>query len=897
MPAGEIAELVWDGAPPRGAQDAIRALVMRLRRRLDTRAAARIVTRSPGYAIEISGDELDASLFETLIQQTGAMVRAGRWAETARTAAEALGLWRGTALADIPSQLLRDQWVPHLDQLRVQAVEWRIEADLHDGRHEQLIPQLRELTIRHPVREHFHGQLMLALYRCGRQAEALAAYQHARRALVGELGIEPGPGLRDLHKRMLAGDTELLAPRAPLLSEETSLSAHPPSVPRQLPASVRHFVGRAAELKSLSELLPQQAEAVGAMVIAAIGGAPGIGKTALAMHWAQQHCDRFPDGQLYVNLRGFDPAGTPLLPADVVRRFLAALGVPAQRIPADLDEQAALYRSKLAGRRVLIVLDNARDAEQVRPLLPGTPGCMVLVTSRNQLASLIAFEGAVPLTLELLTHDEARDLLARRLGPEPVAAEERAADELINACTRLPLALNVTAANAALRPGPLSGLVGKLRDARRLLDALAMQDGAADLRAVFSWSYHALDPATARVFRLLGLHPGMDISLEATASLTALELDRTRRALDALAAAHLICEHSPGRYTFHDLLRAYAAEQARAHDTDAEQRDALRRLCDHYLHTARAADRLMHPQRPLLRLDKPASAVHPRQLNDITMSLAWFETEHANLLAAQRTAASNGWHSVVWQLAWSTSTFHVRRGRRHEELAAWMYVLEDAARHTDPVPALIHRYLGRAYAHLDRHEEAIQHLDHALTRAEAQGDLTEQAHIHRTLAWALERGGDFHRELHHATRALDLYRAVNQTEWEADALHMIGWCTARLGDYDIARAHCQAALSMQRKHQCTTSEADTLHSLGNIEHQCGHHQLAIELYQQALALRRTIGSVYESADTLDQLGHPHAALGQHEQARAIWREALRLYQLHGRSQDAQRVQGKLSTLT
>jgi tetratricopeptide (TPR) repeat protein len=302
--------------------------------------------------------------------------------------------------------------VPHLDQLQVQAVEWRIEADLHDGRHEQLIPQLRELTARHPVREHFHGQLMLALYRGGRQAEALAAYQHARQALVDELGIEPGGGLRDLHNRILAGDTELLLSRTPPLSETPPPSARPPSVPRQLPAAVRHFVGRAAELKSLSELLAQQAEAGGAVVISAVGGTAGVGKTALAVHWAQQHSDRFPDGQLYVNLRGFDPAGTPLPASDAVRQFLTALGVPAQRIPAGLDEQAALYRSELAGRQVLIVLDNARDAEQVRPLLPGAPGCLVLVTSRTELASLIAFEGAVPLTLDLLTHDEARDLLA-----------------------------------------------------------------------------------------------------------------------------------------------------------------------------------------------------------------------------------------------------------------------------------------------------------------------------------------------------------------------------------------------------------------------------------------------------------------------------------------------------
>ena len=903
VPVDELAQLVWDGSPPTGAPEAARALVMRLRRRLGERAAARIVTRAPGYAIEVSSDELDAARFESLTRQAGAAVRASRWAQAGQAAAEALGLWRGAALADVPSQLLRDRWVPHLEQLHVQALEWRIEADLHAGRPEQLIPELRELTTSHPLREHFHGQLMLALYRCERQAEALAAYQRARDVLAAELGVDPGPGLRNLHQRILAGGTELLQPLAssstPPLSAFTSLPARPPSAPRQLPAAVRHFVGRAAELKTLSELLTEEAGAGGAVMLSAIGGTAGIGKTALAVHWAHQHSGRFPDGQLYVNLRGFDPAGPPLRPAAAMRRFLAGLGVPAQRIPADPDEQAALYRSELAGRRVLIVLDNARDAEQIQPLLPGAPGCLVLVTSRNQLASLIALHGAVPLTLDLLTHDEARDLLIRRLGRERVVAEEQGVDDLIGACARLPLALNMTAARAALRPGhPLSELVGKLRDARRPLDALATQDGSADLRAVFSWSYHALSREAARVFRLLGLHPGPDISLEATASLTALELDPTRRALDALTAAYLISEHAPGRYTFHDLLRAYAAEQARAHETDAEQQDARRRVFDYYLHTARAADRVLHPHRSHVRLDPVAPGARPQHPNDLATALAWFDAEHSNLLAAQRAAAAHAWYPAVWQLAWNLSTFHVRRGHRHDELAAWRGALEAATRHPDPAArVLAHRLLGRAYADLSCHQEAIEHLNQALTGAELHRDLTVQAHTHRTLAWAWERGGDLRLELHHAARAMDLYRAVNRTEWEADALSMVGSCTARLGDYDTARAHCQTALALHRQHQHPTGESDTLHILGYIEHQTGHHRQAIDHYQQALALRRTIGNTYQSADTLDQLGHPYAALGQHEQARTIWQQALGLYHQQGRDQDAQRVQHQLKALS
>ena len=328
--ADELAELVWDGAPPRGAPDATRVLVMRLRRQLNERAAARIVTKAPGYAIEVSGDELDAAQFETLTRAAGAAVRAGQWRQAARTASEALGLWRGTPLVDVPSQLLRDRWVPYLDQMHVQVLEWRIEADLHEGRNEELIPELRDLTASHPLQERFHGQLMLALYQCGRQVEAAAAYQHARDVLITELGVEPGPDLRDLHQRILSA-----APALAAASPTRPAAAEPERVPpRELPPTVPDFTGRSAQLRALTQLLDRPGQqAPGAVVISAIGGTAGVGKTALAVHWAHQVADRFADGQLYVNLRGFDPSGNPAAPAEVVRGFLDALGVPPEHIP------------------------------------------------------------------------------------------------------------------------------------------------------------------------------------------------------------------------------------------------------------------------------------------------------------------------------------------------------------------------------------------------------------------------------------------------------------------------------------------------------------------------------------------------------------------------------------
>jgi DNA-binding SARP family transcriptional activator len=440
-----LIDMVWDGRRSAGPPTMVRSVVMRLRQSLGPGPAARIVARPPGYLIRVDESELDTLRFEALCHDAGRAVQDGAWAAAARASAQALALWRGMPLLDVPTTMLRDQVTPRLEQLRLQVLEDGARAELHLGHHEQLIPRLRDLTAGHPLRERFHAQLVLALARTGRQAEALAAYQQARQALVAELGVEPRPELCRLHERILVGDTELLPPPV-----RTRSAAPQARAPRQLPAGISHFVGRAAELKALSDLLSQQDPVCGAVGIATIGGPPGIGKTALAVHWAHQHADRFPDGQLYLDLGGVGPA--PLAPADAVRRLLGALGVPAHRIPADLDEQAALYRTLVADRRVLVVLDHARDVQQVRPLLPGAPGCLVLVTSRRQLTDLVALHGAVPVTLDPLAETEARDLLVSRLGGERLAWQESAVAELIAACARQPLALNVAAAHAALHP-------------------------------------------------------------------------------------------------------------------------------------------------------------------------------------------------------------------------------------------------------------------------------------------------------------------------------------------------------------------------------------------------------------------------------------------------------------
>jgi NB-ARC domain len=374
-------------------------------------------------------------------------------------------------------------------------------------------------------------------------------------------------------------------------------------VPAQLPPAVPAFIGRDAELASLDALLHPKAAAAGpaTVVIAALSGTAGVGKSALAVHWAHRAAAQFPDGQLYVNLRGFDPDGAAMEPSEALRGFLDALGAPATRIPESLSAQAGLYRTLLAGKRILVVLDNAKDAGQVRPLLPGSPGCLAIVTSRNQLTGLVATDSAYAMTLDLLGSGDARELLALRLGSRRVAREPDAVDEIIAGCARLPLALTIAAARAAGSPSfPLAVLATELREATRALDPLNGGDPATDVRAVFSWSYHALTTDAARLFRRLGLHPGPDIALPAAASLAAIPQDRARALLGELTRAHLLAEHAPGRYAFHDLLRAYATELARAHDSQNVRNAAAHRVLDHYLHTGvllvfRTADPLGPP--------------------------------------------------------------------------------------------------------------------------------------------------------------------------------------------------------------------------------------------------------------------------------------------------------------
>jgi tetratricopeptide (TPR) repeat protein len=675
------------------------------------------------------------------------------------------------------------------------------------------------------------------------------------------------------------------------------------AIPAELPSDIATFTGRTQHLADLDKLLPSHEPApdphgrATAVVISAIDGTAGVGKTALAVHWAHQVRDRFPDGQLYVNLRGFDPGGQVMDPAVAVRRFLDALEVPPQRIPGDRDAQAALYRSLLVDKRMLIVLDNARDSAQVRPLLPGTPGCLVVVTSRNQLTSLVAATGAYPLTLDLLTRDEAHDLLAHRLGTERIAAEPDAIDEIITRCARLPLALALVAAHATLHPHTrLQFLAGQLRNAQQRWQTLSGDDPTTDVQALFSWSYRSLTRPAARLFRLLGLHPGPDIGAPATASLTALPVEQVRPLLAELVRAHLITEPTRGRYTLHDLLRAYAAELAGQVDDEPDRRATVHRILDHYLYTGHAADQLLDPHRDPLTLNPPKPGVSPEFLDDHEQALGWFANEHSVLFSVINLAVTEGLDTHTSQLAWVLWTFLDRRGNRRDWEIIQQAVMAAAERLTDPTAqAHARRLLAVAYTRSGRFDEAYAQLRDALGLCRQTGDRTGQARIHLSLAVARSRQGHYADALHHARQGLDLYQDSDHRSGQANALNAVGWYFAQLGDYRCALTYCQQALSLHEDLSDRLGEANTWDSLGYAHHHLGHHAQAVTCYQHALDLSRDIGDRYYEADNLIHLGDTHHDAGNPTAARDAYQQALIILEDLDHP-DAAQVRAKLTGL-
>ena len=591
-----------------------------------------------------------------------------------------------------------------------------------------------------------------------------------------------------------------------------------PVVPRQLPARVRQFAGRRSELAALTGLLDRAGTgAPAALVISAIGGTAGVGKTALAVHWAHQVAGRFRDGQLYVNLRGFAPSGPPMSPAEAIRGFLDAMGVPAERIPVGVDAQAGLYRSLLAGKQMLVVLDNARDTGQVRPLLPGSPGCLVVITSRSQLPGLVAAEGAQPVALDVLPEAEARELLARRLGTERVAAELDAVADLISLCGQLPLALAITAARAAAHPSfSLAGLAAELRDATARLDMLTAEDPTTSLAAVFSWSYDRLPGPAARMFRLLGLHPGADVPAPAAASMIDVPIAQARDLLGELARASLLAEHVPGRYDFHDLMRVYAVQQAEAHESAQTRRHALTRLFDYYLAATDAAMSTLAPgdRHRWPKVSMPETCP-PR--GTLQAARTWLDTERGTLVAIARYAADHGWPGHTTRLAVILFRY-LGHGAYYSDIlainAAALHAAQLIGDRAAQADALRSR-CGVDYWQ-GRYESAGEQLCKALAIYRELGDRYGQARTLNNLGLVLWRQGSYQQAISHHQQALAL--SLQAADKFGQALASDGLCLAlcQQGHYQQAADHAQRALTIYSELDDPSAQARALHNLGMV---------------------------------------------------------------------------------
>ncbi|MCW6005691.1 tetratricopeptide repeat protein [Micromonospora sp. CPCC 205371] len=896
-------EALWGPTAPKTAQAQIHSAVHALRAQLrDAGCPGTIDWRAGGYAIRVEPDQLDADRLGRHLAEAKNRIAKRRFAEAADAARAGLALWRGEPLANAQGAFVAATR-EHLHERRRATLEALAEAELAVGRHAEVIGELAPLMDEYPLHEKFCEQLMRALHRAGRTVEALERFRRLRAALADLHGLDPSPALRDVEGAILRGELE------PALQHDEPRASGPgvaggrrgaPAAtgPAQLPPPRYGFSGRGGEGGPLDRLLAGAARHPTAVVISAVSGVAGIGKTALAVHWAHRMAGAFPDGQLYVNLRGFDPDGAAMDPHEALRGFLDALGVPAHRMPIGQTARTGLFRSLLAGRRMLVLLDNARDAAQVRPLLPGAPGCAVLVTSRNQLPSLVASEGAQPLILDVLTAAEARELLTRRLGEDRTAGQLQPLESIIAGCGRLPLALAIVAARAATSTSlPLASLAAELHtgDSRDRLDALTGADRTVDVREVFSWSYHRLGAEAGLLFRLFGLHPGPHLRPNAAASLAGTSAARIRPLLAELTTANLVARHSHDRHVLHDLLRAYATELTHRKESDEERRLALRRLLDHYLHTSRAAALLLNPIRDQIPLDEPEPHTALDDLADDEEALAWLTTERPALIAMIRLAAQTGFHTHAWQLAWTLDDFFDRRGHWADQAASQETALAAARRLAErSAQAQAHSSLGRVYNRLARYDEAEAHLRQALRVFGELGDDVGRARSYHNLSEVAERRGRYDEALISTKAALNLCRANGHRLGQANTLTTIGWYHMLLGRHRYGLAYCRKALPLHQELGDRHGEAACWDSLGYAHHHLGQHEEALACYRRALKMCREFGDRYNEAGVLANLGDAYAVRGDGGNARAAWRQALDILDDLDHP-DADQVRQKLAT--
>ncbi|WP_345638103.1 AfsR/SARP family transcriptional regulator [Rugosimonospora acidiphila] len=928
-----LADVLWGATPPSAAVATLQQYISRLRRVLEPERSARdpagVIRRvAGGYHLVAGDDNVDLRRWRTLVARARQLATQGSNEAAGAVYARAAALWSGPVVSDLAPEVRQHPIFAALAHEHVTVLCEAADLALAMGRVHPLIEALDGATGWYALDEGLQARALRVLAAAGRRAEALQRFRRLRDLLIRELGIEPGPLLQQAHQAVLAetpptshqlasvvgaaaswpahlpadlrpfaGQDVELDGLAELVDDLTPLGMAPPASPlrpAQLPADLPTFIGRRAELTQALASHPERTEAPEAVAITVIAGMAGVGKTAFAVHWAHQVAYLYSDGQLYLNLRGFDPIGQPVSPDDALYDMLTAMGVGGRDIPAGLDARSALFRTRVAGRRVLIVLDNARDLAQVRPLLPGSAGCLVIITSRNQLVGLVAAEGANLLTLGVLTAAEARDFLARRIGADRTAREDPAAREIIDQCAGLPLALAIVAARAVAQVSlPLQAIAAELVDTHGGLDAFGGLDPAIDARSVISWSYRSLSPVAAMLGRFLGAHPGTDISAGAAASLLGLPVRQVRAVLNELTRAHLVDERTAGRYGMHDLLHSYAAELL-ATDPDHVRHGAVLRLLDHYLHTAFRAALLLSPTREPIALTDPASGVVTELVKDSEQALAWFTTEYSVLLSMVDRAESAGLDTHVYQLAWTLDTFQIRQGRGDEQVATRRSALAAAQRRADPrLEADAHRDLGHALTRAGQMDEARQQFTEALGLYAQLGDPAGQAHVHRGIGYLHFCLGEWEEILRHVRRAHDLYAAAGNVVGQAKTLNESGFAYARLARYPEALKLCRQALRLFRELGDEHGGAACLDSLGYAYRGSGQHQQAIACYQEAAASFGQLGDLINQATTVAALGDTLHDAREENAARDAWQRALTMYEELGHA-DAESVRARLA---
>lgn len=835
VPLERLVVAVWDDNPPATAGTQVRNRVSALRKSWEHAVAAPeevLVTHGSGYLVRLDGHELDLAGFEQCVAQARDALAGGDIAEAARRLRLGLGHWQGPALAGLSGKVF-EAAAARLEDRRLSVLEECLGHEIALGRHTELVDEISALVESHPFRERLVHHLMVALSRSGRQADGLSCYHHCASLLREELGIDPGPELQELYEAILRTGTTPGAPQALPASPAARVR------PAELPADVAGFAGRTQEIELLDALLPPESEPDRGLPIIVVTGMGGVGKTALAVHWAHRQRRRFPDGQLFVNLQGFGH-GPAMRPIDALATTLRILGVGADQVPVDSDESARLLRSLVAGKSMLFALDNAASAEQVRPLLPGTPGCLVIVTSRDRLSGLVASHGARRLTVGPLMEPDAIDLLSSIVGRQRVAAESQAAAELVRVCASLPLALRIAAAN--LEGEPLLSIDDYLKGLREgdRLAALRIDGDTQAVDQVFDTSYHALPASAQRVFRLLGLVPGSDISIGGVAALAGLDLAQASHVVDRLTSASLVQPHAPGRIVLHDLLRLYANQRSEAEDGPGERRSALENLCNWYLDHARVAASLLHPH--MLRLSDmelpPASA----SFKDHVTAMAWLDAERSSLVSSADHVATSGPMDFAWLLADTLRGYFWLRG------------------HTVDWLATAHAGIGAA-----------------IERGNARG----QAAATISLAFAHYSQGQYREAISQYRCALDLSRQAGWREGEATALGNLGLAHSATGQLGQAAEYLTAAALLDRRSGRALGLATTLCTLGPVEVRLGRPRLATDHLAEALELYQNAGSFSGEAMGRANLAYAMQIVGRFNDALAHITRALRMYRQIG----------------